>query len=238
MHYLILGLLLLIVVYAALRAFINANPKNLAKTMRNIGGGALLILALFFGATGRFAAAVPLGLFALTLLGRNVAGGFGGFNPFPGGGSKSSGQKSQVRTETVDMELDHDTGAMDGRVLSGKFANRSLSSMSEKELRELLEHCRAKDAQAAQLVEAFLDRTHAEWRDGSNEKAHSGNTTGGADGPMSREDAFDILGLQSDASRADIRRAHRTLMKKLHPDQGGSTYLAARVNQAKDLLLD
>ena len=230
MHYLILALLVLFLLYAALKSFVNANPKDLAKNLRNIGGGALLILAIFLGATGRFAAAVPLGLFALTLLGRNVAGGF---NPFPGGGKKSAGQKSQVRTETVEMVLDHDTGAMDGTVLSGEFAGRSFSSMNEKELRELFDYCWKNDEQAAQLVTAFLDREHAGWQDGSSQRSHPG----GPERPMSRDDAFDILGLQSDASRADIRRAHRNLMKKLHPDQGGSTYLAARVNQAKDLLL-
>lgn len=234
MHYLILGLLLLLLFYAGLKSFLNANSKNLAGTMQNIGGGALLVMALFFGATGRFAAAVPLGLFALTLLGRNI----GGFNPFRGAGTKSTGQKSQVRTDTVEMELDHDTGAMEGVVLSGKFADRSLSSLSELELLELLQHCRTTDVQAAQLVEAYLDRMHADWRGDSKDETRSGSTKGSAEGPMSREDAFDILGLKPDASMADIRRAHRNLMKKLHPDQGGSTYLAARVNQAKDLLLD
>lgn len=238
MHYLLLGILLLILAYAALRAFLNANPKDLAKTLRKIGGVALLVLALFFAATGRFAVAVPVGIFALTLLGRGLAGGLGGFGPFPGSASKTAGQRSRVRTSVVEMELDHDTGEMDGTILAGPLQGQALSALARSDLLELLEFCRSNDTQAAQLVEAYLDRMHADWREDEDVKyTSSGTGNQASQGPMTREEAFEILGLQPGASRSDIRRAHRTLMKKLHPDQGGSTYLASRVNQAKDLLL-
>lgn len=236
MHYLILSVLFLFLVYAALRAFLNANPKDLAKTLRKIGGAAMLVLATFFAVTGRFAVAAPLAFFGLTLLGRSFA--TGGFNPFGGNANKSEGQRSRVRTATVEMELDHDSGHMDGTVMAGEFAGRRLSAMDLHELETLLDSCNSSDAQAAQLVEAYLDRTFPDWRDGDEgQRGSRSRQDAPGDGRMSVEEALEILGLEPNATRAEIRRAHRSLMKRLHPDHGGSTYLAAKINQAKDLLL-
>jgi len=93
------------------------------------------------------------------------------------------------------------------------------------------------DAESVPLLESYLDRRFPAWRQNAQ-----GNTAGGQSRPsssdkMTDEEAYQILGLQPGAGRDEISRAHRALMKKLHPDQGGSTYLATRVNEAKDTLL-
>lgn len=234
MQYLILGLVIAFLVYAALRAFVNANPKNIAKNLRSIGGITALVIAIFMSVTGRFALAVPLFFVAISLLRRNL----GTFNPFPGSASKSQGQRSRVRTRTIEMELDHDTGEMEGRVVRGQFSSRMLSSMDEAELTQLYSECKTGDPQAAHLLDAYMNKRFASWREGAGSDAGANGQAGlRPDGPISREEAYEILGLEPGAGKLDIRRAHRKLMKKLHPDHGGSTYLAAKINEAKDLLL-
>lgn len=236
MQYFLIGILFLFLVIAGLRAFLNANPKTLARSTRKVVGIGALLLAGFFAVTGRFVFAVPLGILAMSLLGRSFSGA-GGFNPFPGGANKSSGQRSRVRTTNVEMELDHDTGDMEGTVLQGKFAGRPLSSLDEAELLTLLGECRTADTQAAQLMEAYLDRRFPDWHNRAGQSRASDEPNTQTDGPMTVDEAYRILGLEPGASKTDIRHAHRSLMKKMHPDHGGSTYFAAKINQAKDLLL-
>ena len=126
-----------------------------------------------------------------------------------------------------------DTGAMRGRIISGRMEGVTLDALDVPTMISLLPEM---DDESRALLMAYLDRRDATWR----EHADAGSTAGPADvnsGKMTEEEAYQILGVQPGASAADIGRAHRALMKKLHPDQGGSTYLAARVNQAKDILL-
>ena len=150
---------------------------------------------------------------------------------------KTPGQKSGVRTASLEMVLDHDSGRMEGKCLKGRFADRDLSSLNCNELFELLRELRGTDAQGVLLLEAYLDRKFHGWRGNAQqaeeekpkdwrERRHS----------MSVNEAYDVLGLKAGATQAEIRAAHRKLMMKFHPDQGGSTYFAARINEAKEIL--
>jgi len=126
---------------------------------------------------------------------------------------------------------------MNGTVLAGAFAGRALTDLNEDALRRLYEECRASDPDGLRLLEAYLDRRFAGWREDAEAHADAGPRGSPQAGAMTEEEAYQILGLQPGADPDEIRRAHRTLMMKLHPDQGGTTYLAARINEAKDVLL-
>ena len=153
--------------------------------------------------------------------------------PLPGfeglfrGPRKSAGQKSGVRTDFIEMVLDHDSGSMEGRCLKGRFAGREFASLREAELLRLLDEIGGTDSQGAALLEAYLDRRSKGWRErrsagASKEKAREPRD---ANGGMSRKEACDVLDLKPGATEEAIRAAHRRLMMKLHPDRGGSTYL-------------
>jgi hypothetical protein len=227
---------LLILVFGA-RLLATANPQKLAAGMRMAGGILLLLAAAFLLARGALPLAIPLAFFGLALLGLPVRSWFGSGGPFAS--RKSPGQRSEVRTDALEMVLDHDSGEMEGRCLKGQFAGRMLSSLSEAELGTLLEELRSTDAQGAALIEAYLDRREQGWRQGRAEEAAKEQARAPRGGKirMSRDEAYEVLGLKKGASEEEIRAAHRKLMMKLHPDQGGSTYLAARINEAKDVLV-
>ena len=149
---------------------------------------------------------------------------------------KSPGQKSEVCTDALKMELDHDSGHMDGRCLKGQFAGKALSSLSQDELLQLLNELRNSDPKGALLVEACLDRRSQDWR-GWRSGGEAREEPTQPRGRMTSEEAYDVLGLEEGAREEEIRAAHRRLMMKLHPDQGGSTYLASRINEAKEILV-
>ena len=145
------------------------------------------------------------------------------------------GQASTVQSEFIRMTLDHDSGEIDGEVLAGRFAGRRLGQLDLDELLELLREC-GHDEDSAAMLQAYLDRVHGEaWRERAG--AHEQGGADGAGGTMSRAEALQVLGLEGDPDEAEIVEAHRRLMQKLHPDRGGSSYLAAKINQAKDTLL-
>ena len=215
----------------ALHAFSRVDPRTLAIVLKTGGGIGALGLAGVLGVRGRLDIAIPLGLTGLGLL---------GWLPWsmPGFGArtqKSPGQVSRVRSAFVEMELDHDTGAMQGRILAGRHEGVPLEALDVPSLVGFLPEI---DEESRALLMAYLDRREPSWREHAQGDAATGpGRSSGSSGKMTEEEAYQILGVQPGASAADIGRAHRALMKKLHPDQGGSTYLAARVNEAKDVLL-
>lgn len=229
MQYFILGLAALVLALVLLRGFTAANPARLAHQLRVVTGIAALGGAGILVVRGTANYALPLAALGLWLLSG------GSLGPIGGASRKSRGQTSRVVTDFLDMELDHDSGDMHGKVLKGMFAGRTLASLKPVELALLWQDCRLADPASAQLVEAYLDRVHPTWRE--DVARGEAKMAGGPDGRMSIAEAREILGVGPDADEEQIRRAHRELILKLHPDRGGSTYLAAKVNEAKDVLL-
>jgi hypothetical protein len=227
---LIFGVLVLVLALWTLQFFSKADPKLLIRGLKTGGGVAALLGAAFMAMRGQFALALPLGFAGLSMLGWLPFGpaGFGART------QKSTGQVSRVRSAFIEMELDHDTGAMRGRIVAGRHAGAELDAL---DLRALLELLADIDAESRALLAAYLDRRDPSWREHAQGDATAGTGRPPPSGKMTEEEAYQILGLQPGASAEEIGRAHRALMKKLHPDQGGSTYLAARVNEAKDILL-
>jgi hypothetical protein len=235
---LIAGAVAVVTLYLLLQMFRAANPAVLARAIKVVGGVIALAVAAFVGLRGDLFVAIPLGVFGAGLLGwaplgstgfGNIGGIFSGLNR-----SRSAGQTSQVRSHFIEMLLDHDSGQLAGRFIGGPYAGHSLD---EFDLPQLAAMIPGFDAESVALLESYLDRRFPAWRENAQRNSAGGQRRATASGKMTDEEAYQILGLKPGAGRDEIGRAHRTLMKKLHPDQGGSTYLAARVNEAKDTLL-
>jgi len=124
---------------------------------------------------------------------------------------------------------------VDGAVLAGPFKGRRLSSLSLAEAQSFHAQCASTADQSRALLEAWIERTHPEWREQWTRSARSAPP--GPSPKMTRAEALAILGLKDGASKDEIRAAHRRLMKAAHPDLGGSDYLAAKINEAKEFLL-
>jgi DnaJ domain len=228
---LIFGAIILILLLWAMNAFSKADPKQAARLIRAMGGGGALLFAAFLLFRGEIGPAVTVGVIGLGLLGWITLwpASFGSRT------QKSTGQVSRVRTAFLEMELDHDSGAMRGHILAGSNAGAALDALDTPTLVGLLG---AIDGDSRDLLAAYLDRRDAGWRQHAQGDAAAGRGPRAArSGKMTEEEAYQILGIAPGASAEEIGRAHRSLMKKLHPDQGGSTYLAARVNEAKDVLI-
>lgn len=239
MPYFLLGLLVLVGLYFIYRGLRGTNPRNVQKMLAIVVGLVAATVLIFFAVSGRMGyfgwamLLLPL-LLRWRAIGqamRNMRG------PTPG-------RNSDVETAYLRMRLDHDSGVLIGTVLQGQFEGRNLEELSLEDLMGLLRECRVNDPQSATVLETYLDRIHgADWRGtgggaGSGEAGSGeGGRAAGAGGSMTRDQAYEVLGLQPGASEAEIRDAHRKLLMANHPDKGGSTFIAAQINQAKDVLL-
>lgn len=219
--------ILLIVVLASL-ALVRADAARLAAGMRLAGpvmlglAGVVLILIGRGGLAG-VAFSIALAWYLRGKRNRPV--------------SRTPGHTSTVRTAALEMELDHDNGSLEGVVLAGTFEGRVLGEMTVAELLELRDALSG-DGESLQLLETYLDGRSAGWREHADADAGRGQRAAPSSGPMTEQEAYQVLGLEAGASAADIRKAHRRLMQRLHPDLGGSSFLAARINEAKDVLLN
>lgn len=226
----LIGLVIVIGGWYLVKSFANAQPAQVRGLSRKVAGGVLIAFSGFLALRGAMNIAMPLFVLGLGLMGQQMA--------FPNGfgfGRKSAGQTSRVATSVLAMELNHDSGTMGGEVVSGPFKGRKLASLTLAEAQRLHAQCAAAPDQSRALFEAWISRVRPEWR-----TQWSGNQTSAAAAPnskMNEAEALAILGLKPGATVDDIRAAHRRLMKGAHPDLGGSDYLAAKINEAKEFLL-
>jgi len=147
--------------------------------------------------------------------------------------SKSDNQTSIIRTEYLAMELKHSSGDMDGSVLKGKFQGQRLSTLLLAQLLQLAQEC-SSDHDSLQVMEAYLDRMHPDWCTEAQDEARRSVQT--EEPIMNKGLALEILGLSGSVTKDEVTVAHRKLMQKMHPDRGGSDYLAKKINTAKDYL--
>ena len=198
------------------------------------------LILLFLGATGRlhplyavFGAVIPFLLRSATLImrGAQFASVFRSLKAAMGGSVGPPPQTSEISSRYIHMVLFHDTGMMDGTILEGQFKDKKLSQLELDQLKELLREI-GNDADSSNLLTAYLDREHETWRPGEERTEPFSSSE-----DMSESQALDILGLKEDAIKEDIIQAHRRMMQKVHPDRGGSTYLATKINAAKVLLI-
>jgi hypothetical protein len=231
MGYLGAGVLAIGLLYLAARAYTGVDAAVLVRGIRYLIGGGFVAAGAVLSLAGRWGVGlflVAIGISALAT---------GRIGPFDlGGGRRTAGSASRVGSAWFEMRLDHDSGDMTGVVRQGVHVGKSLDDLSDAELLKMYELV-ANDADSAALLEAYLDRRIPAWRENVQDDSTAGPRSAPDSGAMTDQQAYEILGLAPGASDADIRATHRRLMKRVHPDQGGSTFLAAKINQAKDRLL-
>lgn len=252
MSRLIILIAVALLAWLLVRWFVRTPPKQVVATAKRAalvaGLGVLVLLAV----TGRLNWLVAAGAASLPFLRRGfmlfrylpmVRGLFGGAARPPGAGTghgfdRHSAPFSTLETRFLRVSLDIATGNLDGEVLEGAYEGQFLSRMPLDQLLSLLGTCQVEDPRSAALLNAYLDRHHAGWRAQAGPQGGQRERSTPPNHAMSPTEARDILGIDAGASREEMLLAHRRLIHKLHPDRGGSTYLAAKINQAKDCLLN
>ncbi|MDR3494302.1 MAG: molecular chaperone DnaJ [Ancalomicrobiaceae bacterium] len=244
------NIVIIAVVVLAWLAFVGGylrfDREQMLQIVTRLSGGALLIVALFLALTGRELVAAATALVGLTIMGaatdavtnfgyvmgrrmRNLFA-FVGLTPMAGG------RRSTVRAAALELEVDEASSVISGRVLAGRFEGRPLARLSVVELALFYREIRS-DPDSQSLLEAYLNRRLPRWREDAQFDVYPRHGGTAHPGAMTHEEAHEILGLKPGAGDAEIREAHRRLIKAVHPDVGGSTFLAAKINEAKDRLV-
>ena len=234
MPQLIVAIAILWFLFYGLKMFNRADPAVLARALKRGGGIVALGLGGFLLLRGQIEVGLAVGGLGAWLVGWASAPQLGPFGKWFGAQGPRPGR---VRSAMIEMEVDPASGALRGNVLAGPYEGRPLASLTRPECEALFALCRRDDPEGARLLEAYLDRRFAGWRAAGDGDRDARGGTKVRPGAVTEDEAYEILGLQKGATREEIARAHRALMKKLHPDHGGSTNLAARVNEAKDVLM-
>lgn len=213
-------------------AFVAADPRALVRALRLTLGIGLIVVGGLLSLARRWDFGLPMVLAGVSAL---VLGRIGPLD-LGSRGRPRPGSTSTVRSAFLEMRLDHDSGAMSGQVVAGAYAGRSLDDLEISDLQKLYREL-APDAESVALFEAYLDRRVPGWREDREADTAAGARGAANAGTMTDEEAYEVLGLSPGVDEAEIRAAHRRLMMRLHPDRGGTTFLAAKLNEAKDRLL-
>ena len=243
MPYFVLGIAILIGVVLAGRWYVNASPSSILRVFKWIAIICIIILVAVVILTRQFAwAAFALpALLPWLLRARRASRMAKNWARMSGaaatGSGTAPGQTSEIETKYLRMYLVHDTGEMNGDVIFGKFTGRTLRSLKFEELVSVMEEVKD-DNPSVQVLTAYLERYHeSAWRDQMSSNGEASSNAPEASGAMTLEEAYKVLGLEVGATKLQIKEAHKRLMNKIHPDHGGSTYLATKLNEAKDFLL-
>ncbi|MEQ8193685.1 MAG: DnaJ domain-containing protein [Rhodospirillales bacterium] len=249
--YWVLGVAILVGLLLAGNWFTAAKPHQILTVLKWVVFAVLILVIGFLAVTGRLSwALMSLPILLPWFLRARAFGRMAkNFSRMARGqAGVGSGQTSGVQTRFLRMSLDHDSGEMTGEVIEGPYAGRRLDDLALNDLLVLLGQWLRQDEESAQVLSAYLDRREPDWRDKTREweQGQSGASGGGSghasggfadSGAMTRDEAYEVLGLEPGASEAAIREAYKRLIANLHPDKGGSSYLAAQINRAKDVLL-